>query len=560
MLTNITLSNVASFDYEGAKLENLNEINYVYGNNGTGKTTISNYINDMDNTSFDNCSNEGDIPSKIFVYNQKYVEEVVADKNIPGIFSLGGDAKDYEDQLTMLESELQKNNRNKVKLEDNLSLAEKEYSELNENYKSYIWNMYRNNTESELHLVYNKVSLGPKNNKSRFFEEFLTYKAESKGEVELIEKSKLISDVDIVFDGNITQEDEIALIDDMIKPSIKIFEKPIIGTSEIDFGELINSLQIDGWVAKGKEIIEENDVDICPLCQQVLTEDILEKLAFYFDDKYNELLIELDDSINEYQNFYEQVKTCLGKLKDHRFIDSQKIEFLTNESVRVNAENEKIIREKKMNPSNIANISLFESSISETNDMITEANKSIKELNEKVRDKEIYKEQLQNQAKKYFIKEVSFESNKYETQLKKLWKKCKGLEQGLSNKNECITKIGEKISTLKTKIEGIDFTAEDLNKQLRLFGFYNFSIKPIDDSYYQLIRENGMPVSNTLSEGEKTFISFLYFYHSITKDSNDDKLIVIDDPISSLDSSILYVVSSIVKKLTKEKNHLILLK
>ena len=556
MLTNITLTNVASFDYEGAKLENLNEINYIYGNNGTGKTTISNYINDMDNTSFNNCSIKGNIPSKIFVYNQKYVEEVVVDKNIPGIFSLGEDAKKYENQLEVLEVKLKKNKSKKMNIENTLAEAEEEYEEINEDHKDYIWDMYRNHKESELSSVYNKTSIGPKNNKTVFFQEYLTYKAENENKIDLDEKSKLISDVDLVFDEKVTLEDEIKLIDDVMKPSTYIFKKPIIGTSEIDFGELVHSLKIDGWVADGKRIIEKNNLSECPLCQQKLADDISEKLAVCFDDKYYELLSDLEDSVKEYQHFYEQIKISVSKLKHHKFIDAQKVDLVIREIERVNAENEVIILEKRQNPSNVVNISLFESSISETNHMITEANISIKELNEKVNDKKTYKEHLKNQAKQYFVKEVGFESKRYEEKLNKCCKKIKGLQQALSNKNKFITEIESEISTIKTRIEGINFTAEDLNKQLRLFGFYNFSIKPIDNSYYQLIRENDMPVSNTLSEGEKTFISFLYFYHSITKDRNNDKLIVIDDPISSLDSSILYVVSSIVKKLIKEKDSL----
>lgn len=77
----------------------------------------------------------------------------------------------------------------------------------------------------------------------------------------------------------------------------------------------------------------------------------------------------------------------------------------------------------------------------------------------------------------------------------------------------------------------------------------------MDDTYYSLVRDNGDLVNNNLSEGEKTFISFLYFYHTIIKNEDSKKIVVIDDPISSLDSSILYVVSSIIKQLVSEKEN-----
>lgn len=59
-----------------------------------------------------------------------------------------------------------------------------------------------------------------------------------------------------------------------------------------------------------------------------------------------------------------------------------------------------------------------------------------------------------------------------------------------------------------------------------------------------------------MSEGEETFISFLYFLQ-LAKGSVDiskistRKILVLDDPICSLDSTVLYIVSSMVKSLIK---------
>ena len=68
---------------------------------------------------------------------------------------------------------------------------------------------------------------------------------------------------------------------------------------------------------------------------------------------------------------------------------------------------------------------------------------------------------------------------------------------------------------------------------------------------------DGSLATNTLSEGEETFISFLYFLQfakgsvDVSKVSNR-KVLVLDDPICSLDSTVLYIVSSMVKVLIKD--------
>src|SRR5690606_41704335 len=60
---------------------------------------------------------------------------------------------------------------------------------------------------------------------------------------------------------------------------------------------------------------------------------------------------------------------------------------------------------------------------------------------------------------------------------------------------------------------------------LKKFGFTSFSIGEADESHhYRIIRENGDDASRSLSEGEKTFITFLYFYYLIKGDRKSTRL------------------------------------
>ncbi|WP_394129546.1 AAA family ATPase [Shewanella maritima] len=72
-----------------------------------------------------------------------------------------------------------------------------------------------------------------------------------------------------------------------------------------------------------------------------------------------------------------------------------------------------------------------------------------------------------------------------------------------------------------------------------------------------MLRANGEDAAHSLSEGEKTFITFLYFFYLIigAQDPSgitSNRVIVFDDPISSLDSDILYIVSSLIKGVMEE--------
>ena len=46
MIKSITMKNCASYDSVGVNLENCDKINFIYGHNGSGKSTISNYLSD----------------------------------------------------------------------------------------------------------------------------------------------------------------------------------------------------------------------------------------------------------------------------------------------------------------------------------------------------------------------------------------------------------------------------------------------------------------------------------------------------------------------------------
>jgi wobble nucleotide-excising tRNase len=92
---------------------------------------------------------------------------------------------------------------------------------------------------------------------------------------------------------------------------------------------------------------------------------------------------------------------------------------------------------------------------------------------------------------------------------------------------------------------------------LKSYGFLNFEIVPTqEEGFYQIQREDGSIAEATLSEGEITFLTFLYYLQltkgGITEDEvNNERVLVIDDPISSLDSNVLFVVSTLIKDIIK---------
>jgi len=79
-------------------------------------------------------------------------------------------------------------------------------------------------------------------------------------------------------------------------------------------------------------------------------------------------------------------------------------------------------------------------------------------------------------------------------------------------------------------------------------------VKAESGTSYKIIRATGEDAKATLSEGEKSFVTFLYFYHLLRGSDSEsgmtmDRIVVFDDPVSSFDSDILFIVGCLIKGL-----------
>jgi wobble nucleotide-excising tRNase len=83
-------------------------------------------------------------------------------------------------------------------------------------------------------------------------------------------------------------------------------------------------------------------------------------------------------------------------------------------------------------------------------------------------------------------------------------------------------------------------------------GHGDVKLQSIEDGY-QLIRADGEPASN-LSEGEKTGLAFCFFLTQFDAEGRNKKdlVVVIDDPISSLDTAAKTHAFSLMRKMTKK--------
>lgn len=131
--------------------------------------------------------------------------------------------------------------------------------------------------------------------------------------------------------------------------------------------------------------------------------------------------------------------------------------------------------------------------------------------------------------------------------------------QAYTTSEGAIGKIQASINELELEISESVRPAEELTKELASYLGQSELMFEKEGEGYRITR-GGVPALH-LSEGEKTAISFLYFLKSLKDKSCDLKrtVVVIDDPISSLDSNAMFCAFGFMKSRTKEAGQIIIL-
>ncbi|KNE13434.1 AAA domain protein [Helicobacter pylori] len=566
-ISQIVLKNVATFDENGASFEDLNSINFIYGTNGSGKTTTSSFLKNLAENitpedKFANSKIEWYGESlKIEVYNKQFKEEQFRNSQVKGIFTLGKETNEnlenIESKKESIKKEYEKNTKNKEsseKLKQEKEKKEKDFTD------SCWEKLYKKNEEDF------KETLKGFKLKEKFKEKILEeFKNNERNESE-VKLEKLKENIRIVFSKNQTElvSLECNLTDFDSIENHSIWEQKIVGSSDAIIADLIKKLSNEDWVAQGREYLSK-DGNACPFCQQeTITEEFKKQLESYFDTSYQESTGTIKKMKENYKNetvevlerLDEIVKTEQDNLqtKLNTEIFKRIIETLRS---KINGNWQKMCyKSKEMSRS--FKLGSTKNEIKEIRDLIDTANQQIANHNEMIKD-------IKNQKKICVERTWKFLVNEFKSDIQEYNKKDCGLEKGINNLEKQIRKNQEKIKELENEIRELEKNmvsikpiVNKINVLLKGYGFTNFSLACTEDEKsYRIQREDGQLVGETLSEGEVTFITFLYYYH-LTKGSlkeNDiskNKVLVIDDPISSLDSSILFIVSVLVKDLMKE--------
>jgi wobble nucleotide-excising tRNase len=516
---------------------------------------------DPTNEKFGHCSlvRKNNQELKTLVYNKDFRDRNFGNGKLKGIFTLGEATTEQIKEIETKTESLKQIKEDYTKKGITKKTQEDKKQECEDEFKEFCWNDIYKKNEGIFKEAF-RGFLQKENFKTKLLQEFSSNTVPILPYAELEEKARTvfgevpqnISPINtIIFDRLIEIEKD------------PIWKKIIVGKADVDIAKLIQKLDINDWVNQGRDYIPENS-ETCPFCQQqTITNEFRKQLVIFFDETYlndikalKTLKLEYDSLL---QNIIDELNTIESnqknsndtKLDIDRF--STCLKTLSSQGVG----NREYLNNKEKEPSR--NIELI--SLKEQLDMIAElisiANDAIKKHNNIVINFNAEKGNLIKSVWKFIIEKNKDKINEYKKQLNGLTTGITNLEQEINIKIKKYNELDTEIKNLSKNVTSTQPTINEINRLLKSYSFLNFEIVPAkENGFYQIQREDGTIAETTLSEGEITFITFLY-YLQLTKGGiseetvNEERILIIDDPISSLDSNVLFVVGSLIKEIIK---------
>ncbi len=220
--------------------------------------------------------------------------------------------------------------------------------------------------------------------------------------------------------------------------------------------------------------------------------------------------------------------------------------------------NKEYVNNKTKEPSRSFDLVSTKEQLEHIEQLITDANSEIKKHNDIVNNFQTERNNLIQSIWKFVTVEAKDTIANFNSSFKGLQTGIENIERQIKEKETAYTKLDNEIKKLNKNVTSTQPTVDEINRTLKYYGFNNFELvpSPKEKGFYQIQREDGTLVESTLSEGEITFITFLYFLQLTKGATNEetiteDRILVIDDPISSLDSNILFIVSTLIKEIIK---------
>ena len=547
-----------------ASLPEFKDFNLIYGWNRSGKTILSNIFRDLERkrvsvigSDFHIETENGIIRSEtlgattnlpsVRVFNREFVVENVftASGDVSPIFVLGEDSIEKQKEIDKLKGQLTEKQKEATTKRTEVQEAERGLDSLNIEKAREIKRLLSSSGQNPYNN-YDKALFKNKCQelKNQDRQTFILSDAAKK----TFEKQKEASPKDTIPLVDFSFVD----IDNLVSSVNDILSKTVL--SKV-IERLKNDSEISNWVAEGLKQHRKKSSAVCLFCERPLPEGHLDKLECHFNDEYNKFLSEIEDLKEQIESLTNSAKN-LSLPNKAQLYDHLQVEYKSKCDIFQEEKQEYIghlqllsqkLAEKKRDVFKVIKLDgkigvPIETTIDELNEVIGKHNDKSENFAEEVKKA---RAKLENSCVAEELAEVVEREDRIES-----------LRKESQKINADVERIKTNITNLESDIVEHRRPADELNRDLAAYLGGNELQFEIKENGYQITR-NGV-TADALSEGEKTAIAFLYFLKSL-KDKNFDfpnGIVVVDDPVSSLDANSLFNAFGFMRERTKKVGQL----
>lgn len=335
----------------------------------------------------------------------------------------------------------------------------------------------------------------------------------------------------------------------------ELLQKTVVSSA---IASLKTDSKLSSWVHTGLTLHLERSVGECLFCEQALPGERITSLEAHFNSEYEHLLSQLDEQIDILRSYYKTLDETLfpnpaefydGLVDQYEYAKEKADSTIKSVTTYLSALC-KELKEKKEKVFSKLTLDIVPpdvdlSLIDAVNGVIRAHNRTSSEFSTSIN---VAREKLEKNLVAGSLEEFH-----------ELKKQRKRIEIKKGEVCTCIEEYNEGIFKLEQKIIEHRKPAEELNQDLqRYLGHAELQLEVKDTGY--TIKRNGERAEE-LSEGEKTAISLLYFLKSLSDRRFDLEkgLIVLDDPVSSLDKNSLFLAFGFIRNYVADAGQVIIL-
>lgn len=339
-----------------------------------------------------------------------------------------------------------------------------------------------------------------------------------------------------------------------------LLEKDVVSSEKI--AELVRDAMLESWVKQGVEYHEQHGHDRCRFCGQLMPTERWSSLQKHFDEESKKL--------------YEEIALLIVKLTDevalvNEIAELSKSQYYEVYASKVDRLNKTLAEAKKEYREGlkcaIVELKARQSAISSTRDFVVPKDCTAKlegvlvsqrSLRESMSDYTANLDKEKAKARNLLRLNKVYEAESIhgfiarKCKIDKLSKEKNSLCEKVNSARNIITNKVKEIEDLQKSLRDEHLAAQLINDYLAFQEVNGLRLKVEDGQEGESgprttfkIYRGDVPAYN-LSEGERSVIAFCYFLARLKSEASQ-AIVVIDDPISSLDANHIYYVYSLIR-------------